>query len=302
VDEQLGERLVEAIAPRYGVTPGRRAAHTRGLCCDAVFTPAPAAAELTAAPHMQGGPVPAVVRFSNASSHPNPVDALQEVAGMAVKFLLPDGRETDIVALSLPIFFVREPEDFIEFSHARASNLRLLGYVLRHPESLRALVYAGRRRRRIMASRWQAAYFGIHAFRWSAPDGAPTYIRYELRPEAGVKEVPRREARGKDRDFLNQELAARLRQGPVGFELVLEVAEPGDATDDPTRPWPTGRRRVVAGRLEINAVTADQEEGCERRVFDPTHVIDGIECSDDRILEARRLAYSASIKRRLGLD
>jgi catalase len=56
---------------------------------------------------------------------------------------------------------------------------------------------------------------------------------------------------------------------------------------------------VNAGRLEIRGRAADQDAGCERRVFDPTHVIEGIECSDDRVLAARRDAYSVSIERRL---
>ena len=295
----LGERLVAAISSELGTTPGYRAAHAKGMCFDAVLTPTPMAARFSTAPHLQGGPVPAVVRFSNASSNPRAKDAAQEVGGMAVKFLLPDGRETDIVAISLPVFFVREPEHFIEFTHARTSNLRVLAYAIRHPESLRAILYAGRRRGRLMASRWEAAYYGIHAFRWLGPQGGVTHVRYELNPEAGVREIPRREASGKDPDFLNQELAARLQQGPVAFELCVRLAEAGDATDDPTRPWPAARRRVRAGRLEITRAVEDQRDGCERRVFDPTHVIDGIECSDDRILAARREAYSVSIERRL---
>ncbi len=296
---EVGERLVEAISSEFGITPGYRAAHAKGMCFDAVFTATPMAARLCVAPHLQGEPVPAVVRFSNASSSPRAADAAQEVGGMAVKFLLPDGRETDIVAITLPVFFVREPEDFIEFTHARTSNLRVLGYALRHRESLPALLYAGRRRGRLMASRWEAAYFGIHAFRWLGPEGSATYVRYELNPEAGVREVPRGEARGKDRDFLNQELVARLGQGPVAFELCAQLAEAGDPTDDPTRRWPAERRRVRVGRLEIRSVSSDQQAGCERRAFDPTRVIDGIECSDDRILAARREAYSVSIERRL---
>ncbi|HEX6350058.1 MAG TPA: catalase family peroxidase [Candidatus Dormibacteraeota bacterium] len=300
MDSDLGRRLVEAIASEEGITPGYRAAHAKGMCCDAIFTPTPTAARFCVAPHLAGAPVPAVVRFSGGSPNPRAADGAQEVGGMAVKFLLPDGRETDIVAITLPFFFVREPEDFIEFTHARRSNLRLLRFALRHPESRRALVYAARRRGRLMASRWEAAYFGIHAFRWQGPEGGVTHVRYELNPEAGVREIGRREARGKDRDFLNQELAARLREGPLAFELCAQLAEAGDPTGDPTRPWPGTRRKIRAGRLEITGVSSDQQDGCERRVFDPTRVIDGIECSDDRVLAARREAYSVSIERRLG--
>ena len=40
-------------------------------------------------------------------------------AGMAVKLYLDDGARTDMVALSLPVFFARTPEDFLEFTRAR---------------------------------------------------------------------------------------------------------------------------------------------------------------------------------------
>ena len=41
---------------------------------------------------------------------------------MAVKFYLPDGSTADIVGLSLPVFFVRNPEEFLEFTRARAES------------------------------------------------------------------------------------------------------------------------------------------------------------------------------------
>lgn len=295
----LGRRLVDVIAEHEGAHPGFRAAHAKGRCFDAAFQATPEVAALTTAAHLQGQDVAAVVRFSAASPKPDAADWAQDVGGMAVKFLLPDGRETDIVAINLPVFFVRDPEHFIEFTKARYSNPKLLGFALRHPESWRALAYAARHRPRVMAGRWETTYFGIHAFRWTAPDGAQVYVRYELQPESGERTITRAEARARGRDFLNTDLAERLQDGPVGFQLVLQVADPSDAVDDPTRPWPRTRRRVSAGRLEIRGLSEDQDAGCERRVFDPTHVIEGIECSHDPVLAARREAYSVSIERRL---
>jgi len=305
--DELGRRLVAAIDDNLGTQPSFRAAHAKGACFDAVFKPTPEAAALCAAPHLAGPEVPAVVRFSNASPRPDAADWAQDVGGMAVKFLLPDGRETDIVAINMPMFLVREPEDFIAFTRARRpdprsgrpSTARVLGYALRHPESWRGILFAARRQRTVMAGRGEARYFGIHALRWIAGSGAQTHVRYELAPDAPERELSRAEARDRGRDFLNSELTERLRQGPVGFTLEVQVAEPRDRTDDPTRPWPKTRRRVNVGRLEIRARTGDQDGGCERRVFDPTHLIEGIEPSDDRVLAARRDAYSVSIERRL---
>jgi catalase len=302
----LGHRLVAVIDEGQDTDPAFRAAHARGLCCDAAFTPTPEAAALSKAPHLQS-PVPAVVRFSNASPRPDAPDTGQGVAGMAVKFVLDDGRETDIVAISLPVFFVRHPEHFIELTRAsrpdprtgRPSPAHVLGFALRHPEAFRALVHAARRQRSVMASRLQARYFGLHAFRWTAAGGDQAFVRYELEPEAGERQIPRAEARARGRDFLAKDLAERLARGPAGFRLVVQVAEPGDPIDDPTRPWSKKRRRVNVGRLQITGLTADQDGGCERRAFDPTRVVEGIDLSGDPVLAARRDAYSVSIERRL---
>jgi catalase len=55
---------------------------------------------------------------------------------------------------------------------------------------------------------------------------------------------------------------------------------------------------VHAGTLEIEAPIDDQESGCERLVFDPTRLCDGIEESGDLILSARPRAYAVSATRR----
>ena len=116
----LAERAVDAINELSGRHPGHRAAHARGTLCAGTFTPAPGASELTTAAHLQGEPSHVTVRFSNGSGNPaTPDNDRRDGRGMATKFYLPDGSTTDIVALTLPCFFVRTPEDFIEFALAR---------------------------------------------------------------------------------------------------------------------------------------------------------------------------------------
>ena len=68
---------------------------------------------------MQGEPVRATVRFSNGGGDPGIPDYATEGRGMAVKLYLDDGTRTDMVALSLPVFFARTPEDFLDFTRAR---------------------------------------------------------------------------------------------------------------------------------------------------------------------------------------
>src|SRR4051812_42342085 len=122
----LAEEIVDAINEISGVHPGHRSAHAKGTLLRGRFTPSGSGSSLTTAAHMQGEPVPVTVRFSNGGGDPAIPDYAREGRGMSVKFYLPDGGKTDIVALSLPCFFVRTPEDFLEFTRARMDPERLM--------------------------------------------------------------------------------------------------------------------------------------------------------------------------------
>src|SRR4051794_754454 len=115
----LAEEIVDAINEISGVHPGHRSAHAKGTLLNGSFTPNSSGSSLTTAAHMTGEPVRVTARCSNGGGDPAIPDYAREGRGMAVKFYLPDGGKTDIVALTLPCFFVRTPEDFLEFTRAR---------------------------------------------------------------------------------------------------------------------------------------------------------------------------------------
>jgi catalase len=287
----LSERLVEALNYHYGAGPGARAAHANGVVCEAVFTATPAAAALTRAAHLGGEPVPALVRFSNGSGRPGAPDWGRDRRGMATRFQLPGGGATDIVAITLPVFFARTPEDFIEFLGARES-----AFADAHAESRRAIDLS--HGALPPASYARAAYHAVHAFRLIASDGAERFARYHWEPDLGVATLDVADAKSRPATYLRDELRARLEDGPAGFRLLLELADPGDPVDDPTAVWPPGRTIVDAGRLEIRAEASDRAPDGGALVFDPTRVTDGIACSDDPLLLARPGAYRLSAARR----
>ena len=143
-------------------------------------------------------------------------------------------------------------------------------------------------------------YYSPHSFKLVDGDGGETWIRFRWRPEAGEHHLEDDKARAKGRDYLREELAERLEEGPVRFDLLFQLAGEGDPIDDATAVWPDDREFVEAGRLEVTAIVDDPErDGGGPVVFDPTRVIDGVELSDDPILHARSRAYSVSIDRRV---
>jgi catalase len=288
----LAEEIVDSINEISGVHPGHRAAHAKGTLMTGTFTGA--GTDLTTAPHLQGEPVRVTARFSNGGGDPGIPDYAREGRGMAVKFYLPDGAKTDIVALTLPCFFVRTPEDFLEFTRARKDPERLMpDWLGAHPEALTAIQAA------LSAdpplSYATCAYNSIHSYRWIDADGGSRFVRYRWEPEAGEQTLSPEDAKARGRDYLQEDLLAR---GEMAFRLTAIVATEEDAVDDPTVAWPEEREQVEVGRLVVEGPELERERDGDILVMDPTRVIDGIELSDDAILRFRGPAYSVSVERR----
>jgi catalase len=304
VPDDLSERLVDALGVSYGVHPGHRAAHAKGVLCSATFHPNPAAASLSRAPHFQGPAVRAHVRFSNGSGDPGAADATRDGRGMAIKMYLSGGGTTDVVALSLPAFFARTPTDLLAFNAARRPDPstgqpdvgKVGAYLAEHPEAIPAVTAA--MTHPIPASYATLGYHALHAFGFVAADDTVRYGRYHLVPAAGEVALTDEEAGARARDYLAVELAERLARGTADFDLNVQMAGAEDAIDDPTAVWPDNRELIALGRLEIDALAYDRELGGDILVFDPTRVPDGIVLPADAILHARRGAYSVSVARR----
>ena len=303
-DRETAERAVEAINAISGEHPGHRAAHAKGTLVAGTFTPAPEAAELSSAAHFQGEPVRVTVRFSNGSGNPEaPDNERTEGRGMAIKFYLPDGSTTDIVSLTLPCFFVRDPEDFIEFVGARKPDpetgqpdMEKIGAFLGdHPETGAALQLI---LPSLVPPRSYATcrFNSIHAFKLG-----DRWARYRLEPEAGVEALPEEEIDQATPDYLQDDIRERLGSGPVAFRLHARLAEDDDPVDDPTIAWPEERESIELGRIELTGLDTQREQGDDVLVFDPTRVTDGIECSPDPILHIRSHAYSVSVEKRSGV-
>jgi catalase len=292
--DSLAVEAVDAINAISGVHAGHRAAHAKGTLLTGTFTPSPEASGLTAAAHMQGEPSRVTVRFSNGGGDPGIPDYAREGRGMAVKFYLPDGGKTDIVALTLPCFFVRTPEGFIAFTKARLEPEKLMpDFLGAHPEALPAIQAAlGADPPESYAT---CTYNAIHSFRWLDAGGGSRWVRYRWEPEAGERTLPGDEAKSRGRDYLQDEILAR---GETVFRLLVILAEEGDEIDDPTVAWPSERAQVEVGRLVLTGPDTERERDGDILVFDPTRVIAGIELSDDPILHFRPRAYSASVERR----
>jgi catalase len=146
----------------------------------------------------------------------------------------------------------------------------------------------------------QTAFHMLHAFRFVNAADEAQYARYHWEPEAGTAGQTLEDLQKQPPNYLFDELDARLRKGPVVFNLVLQLAGDGDALDDPSSPWPDNRPRVHIGQLKIMRTTTVEEIGDPVMMHDPTRLTDGIEPSDDPVLAVRRGVYEVSVAYRTG--
>jgi catalase len=299
-DSGLAAQAVDAIEDLSGVHPGYRRAHARGICCRAVFRPNGLAAPFTTAAHLQEQETGAVVRFSGSSTDPALADLLSPAKGMAVQFTLPGGGVTSLVGVTVPVFFARTPESFIDIissvHKARTGNLgplELIHEITTHFSESKASLLAVKKLQP-PASYAESHYYCIHTYFFVDAAGTRRPVKFEWTPDAGVRSLSVKDAAPQPDHYLEDELELRLLAEPALFQLTVVFGEEGDPTDDPTHAWPDDRRRIDIGRLYLT----ERIEEPDGLLMDPAAVPAGIALSDDPILNFRHAAYGESFQRR----
>ena len=300
------EDAIATIERVVGTKPGFRRAHARGLVLRGSFQANPEARGLSVAEHLQGGAVPCLVRFSNASGNPcapdynSPTEG--RVLGMAIKFELPSGKAATWAGVNIPAFPARTPEEFIKFTAAqkpgsggKPSILRIAWHVIRHLHLLTSIKHI--KALKPAGSFAMETYHGIHTYYFVDGTGARKPFRYQWVPRMEQVTPGADKVKGMPGQYLLNEIRTRLEKGPVSWDLVVQFPESGDALDDASVAWPETRPKATLGRLTLSKVHEDQKS-VEGTVFDPTGVVPGIELSDDPLLRFRSQAYGVSFDRR----
>jgi catalase len=299
----LSERLIAQFDTIFGVHPGFRPAHARGLLLKGTFIPTNDASTLSSAPHFHQSSTPITVRFSNSTGIPllPDTDPNANPRGFAVRFNLGPRIHTDIVAHSTPAFPTRTGDEFLEFLNALASSAQstasptpIEAFLASHPAAL-AFVKTPKPSPSSFA---REAYFGLTAFKFINSEGTARFGRFLILPDAGVDHLDNDALKGKSDSFLFDELTQRVNSGPITFQLYAQIANDQDVVDDVTVHWPEDRPRVHIGTLTLTEIIADNNKEQQHIIFDPIPRVQGIEASDDPLLEVRAATYLISGRRR----
>jgi catalase len=120
----LSQDLLKQFDTIFGLHPGFRPAHARGVMLSGTFTPAIEASSLTRAPHILRDSTPVTARFSSSTGLPQIPDTNPNAnpRGLAIRFHLAEHVHTDIVSHSADGFPTRTGQEFLELLKAAASS------------------------------------------------------------------------------------------------------------------------------------------------------------------------------------
>lgn len=299
--EPTGRQMTQALYSAFGDNHSR-AVHAKGVLASGSFKPSKEAATLSKATLFAGGQKPVLARFSNFTGIPTIPDTIGDAnpRGLALKFELPAGETSDVVAHSFNGFPTKTSEEFRQLLLAigqsgpgAAKPNAVDSFLETHPVAKTFLTT----QKPAPRSYTSLGYFGVNAFAFTNAKGKTVFVRYRFVPVGGEAFLSAQALAAMGPDYLQQELPMRLAKGPVAFTWYAQVAEAGDAIDNPSVAWPETRRLVKLGVITLDRMTPNAEAVDRATMFTPLNVPPGIEPADP-MLGVRKQAYPVSFSHR----
>ena len=300
-----------------------RIVHARGSAAHGYFELTESLSDITVADMFQkvGVRTPVFTRFSTVAGGAGSADTPRDVRGFAVKFYTKQGN-WDLVGNNIPIFFIQDAIKFPDLIHAAkmeadrgypqaaTAHDTFWDFISLMPESTHMAMWimSDRTLPRTFAN---MEGFGIHTFRFVNKAGKSTYVKFHWKPKAGLASTIWDETvkvAGADPDFQRRDLFERIGRGDFPeWELGLQLfddefanAQPYDVLDA-TKIIPEEVLPVkIVGRMVLDKYPDNYFAETEQVAFVPSHVVPGIDFSNDPLLQGRLFSYTDTQLSRLG--
>jgi len=264
-----------------------------------------------------GKRTPLLVRFSTVAGSKDSPETARDPRGFAVKMYTEDGN-WDLVGNNLKIFFIRDAMKFPDMIHAfkvdPASNVpdprRMFDFVSRTPEATHMITF--------LFSPWgiPATYrhmqgSGVNTYKWVNDKGEAVLVKYHWEPKQGIRNLTQEEAeavQAKNYSHATQDLYEAIEGGDYPeWELFVQIMEDGyhpeldfDPLDD-TKLWPEDKFPwLPVGKMVLNRNPVDYHAEIEQAAFGTGVLVDGMDFSDDKMLQGRTFSYSDTQRYRVG--
>lgn len=299
------EWFADAIEKGNGeVYPGFRRAHAKGVCVAGYFEGSGDGVALSSARMFAPARTPFVGRMSVGGGSPYGLDNKARVRSMALELRSGEGQQWRMAMNSFPFFGVSSVEAFYDQTRANAPDPatgkpdpgKQAAFAEAHPEFKRFAAWA---KEAPWSTSWASTtYNGVNTFRFINAAGEVRNVRWSMQPKTPFEVMAPEQREAADANFLIEDLQRRLAEGPLRWNMVVTLAEAGDAILDASQPWPESRQHITVGSVVVESTSPQTTGECRDINFDPLVLPPGVESSGDPVLAARSAVYSVSFNRR----
>ena len=325
----VGPTLLEDFILREKITHfdheriPERIVHARGTGVHGFFELTDSLSRYTTAAILTevGVQTPVFTRFSTVAGGAGSIDTPRDVRGFAVKMYTKEGN-WDLVGNNIPVFFVQDAMKFPDLVHAvkmepdrgfpqaASAHDTFWDFISLTPESMHMIMWA-MSDRTLPRSLRMIEGFGVHSFRLINKQGKSTFVKFHWRPKLGLQSTVWDEAvkiAGADPDFHRRDLFEAITHGHFPeWELAVQLftAEQAERFPfdhlDATKLIPEELVPLkVIGRMVLNRWPNNFFAETEQVAFCPSHLVSGIDFSNDPLLQGRLFSYLDTQLSRLG--
>ena len=267
----------------------------------------------------KGKQTPVFVRFSTVIHGGHSPETLRDPRGFATKFYTEDGN-WDLVGNNLKVFFIRDAVKFPDLVHAfkpdpvtnRQDGERIFDFISNTPEAMHMITF--------LFSPWgipanyrQMQGSGVNTYKWVNADGQAVLVKYHWEPLQEVKNLTQEmaeEIQAKNFNHATQDLFDAIKEGNYPqWELCVQIMSDDEHPEldfdplDDTKIWPTDQFPMMpVGKMTLNKNPENYFAEVEQAAFGTGVLVDGLDFSDDKMLQGRTFSYSDTQRHRVGTN
>jgi catalase len=298
-----------------------RVVHAKGAAAHGYFTVTNNVSKYTKANFLSevGKQTPVFLRFSTVAGERGYADTDRDPRGFAIKFYTEEGNY-DMVGNNTPVFFIRDPMKFPDFIHTQKrdpktglrSTQAAWDFWVQQPEAFHQLTILFSDRGTPDGFRFMNGY-SSHTYKWVNEAGEVFYVQYHFKTDQGIKNLSSEKAaqlKSEDLDYATKDLYESIEKGDnPSWTYYVQIMPEADAENykydinDITKIWPHSDYPLhEVGKLVLNRNPDNFFAETEQSAFAPTHMVPGIEPSNDRMLQGRLFSYPDTHRHRLGAN
>jgi catalase len=268
-----------------------------------------------------GEKTPLFARISTVAGGSGSADTPRDVRGFSVKFYTKEGN-WDLVGNNIPVFFIQDAIKFPDLIHAvkmepdrgfpqsATAHDTFWDFISLTPESMHMVMWI-MSDRTLPRSLRMIEGFGVHSFRLINAAGESTFVKFHWRPKLGLQSTIWDETikiAGADPDFHRRDMFEAITAGNFPeWEFAVQLFTQAEADKfpfdhlDATKLIPEELVPLkVIGRMVLDRWPDNFFAETEQVAFCPSHVLPGIDFSNDPLLQGRLFSYQDTQLSRLG--